>query len=169
MNPLRLFETENVESIKLGIQVVKTLNKENEFKIHFKRGFDDYCDIFENVFLIVVENNTAPYVIDSLLRNNMDLTKITANNTSVLIKYYPQFIDRIDLTELENHHIRWLLKYRPEFIDRLDISKMNGDDISWLLQSQPQLIDRLELEKMNGEDFCLLIKYQPQLVSYFNI
>ena len=48
MNVFTLFETEDVESIKLAIQVVKTLNKEKEFKTYFNVSIGSYEKVFDN-------------------------------------------------------------------------------------------------------------------------
>lgn len=56
MNPFRLFETKNIEDIKLGLQVVKTLGLQREFREYFKKSranitFEDYSENFDRFYI----------------------------------------------------------------------------------------------------------------------
>ena len=46
MNVFSLFESKDIESIKLGIEVIKTLNKEKEFEDNFEISFHNLTKTF---------------------------------------------------------------------------------------------------------------------------
>ena len=47
MNIFSLFETKDVESVKLGIEVIKTLNKQKEFEDYFEIPFHNLTKTFQ--------------------------------------------------------------------------------------------------------------------------
>lgn len=99
MNVFNLFKTNNVSSIKLGIQIIKTLGLEREFGESFNREFVDYQDVFNNVFL--THRKTPSYYniniaweyhncFIRLYNSNMDLSSLSKWNIELMIIVTPQ-------------------------------------------------------------------------------
>lgn len=55
MNIFKLFDSNDINSIKLGVQVIKTLGLQNEFEKYFKNSFEEYLFILTDFKLN--ENN----------------------------------------------------------------------------------------------------------------
>lgn len=49
MDVFKLFKTKDIEDIKLGIQVIKSLGLETEFKDKIGLSFEIYSNILENI------------------------------------------------------------------------------------------------------------------------
>ena len=117
MNIFSLFEMEDAESIKLGIQVIKTLNKETAFEKHFNIHFEKYCDVFENVFLLInIEADFFGDIIYNLLVSNMDLSRLSNDNVSWVICYYPILMNRFDMSLFTSEQITRVINYQPQLV-----------------------------------------------------
>ena len=55
MNIFTLFESKDIESVKLGIEVIKTLNKEKEFEDKMGISFERYENLFIGFILPKLE------------------------------------------------------------------------------------------------------------------
>lgn len=138
MNPFSLFESKNIENIKLGLQVVKSLNLQKEFELYFKRPFIEYEDIFNNLILVISKDVNSAYVLSVILDNNLDLLA-NKNIIGIIIANYPEFIDYFDVYNLEHNITYQLLKIHPNLINKLNISKLDEHRIAYLIKQYPQL------------------------------
>ena len=139
MNAFNLIKTQNIESIKLGLEVIKTLNKEKDFKKHFKTSFQAYFDIFNEFVLQYTENKPFEYkmVVKSLLANHMQIKNI--DNISFIIGTNPILIEYFDLTKLEGQHILYLLLLHPHLVNRLQVHRLIPNEINFLTKRHPEL------------------------------
>lgn len=168
MNVFNLFETKNIENIKLGVQIIKTLGYQKDFEVFFKRSFIGYDDVFTNIVLVMNEDVELIEETSIIVDNNFNISELSGFNITWIVSSQPQLINRFDLAKLDGDNISWILQSQPQLIDKFDLSKLGKGNISYLLQSQPQLIDKCDLSKLSKGNISLLIKYQAQLASYFN-
>lgn len=193
MNVFNLFETRDVESIKLGIQLVKTLDCHKPFEEYFKITLNEYEQVFNTLFWTEYQRHGwESYLTDRLYHNNMnfgvlsgdeifrtlldypqfvdifDLTKLGVTGISCLLEHQPQLIDYLDVSKLDDNQIYRPLNKHPQLIDKLNLTKLSGDNIFRFLCTQPQFIDRFDLTKLTKNDIHRLVLYQPQLKPYFD-
>ena len=147
MNIFSLFESKDIESVKLGIEVIKTLNKEKEFEDKMGISFEKYEDIFNNILLVVNKKDETKAFVDVLFYRKFDLSKISKFWIEIVIMNYPELINYFDLTKLESSEIYGILLRQPHLINNLDLTKLNNLEITSLLCFQPHLKHYL---KKNG-------------------
>lgn len=90
MNVFTLFESKDIESIKLGIQLVKTLGKEKEFENYFKKPLDKYEEVFNGLVLSIFNISDCSTILDDLLGNNLDISKLDAYEVHCCSRKYPK-------------------------------------------------------------------------------
>lgn len=150
MNVFTLFETKNVEDIKLALKVVKSLNLEKEFEDYFDVPFSKYENNFNNVYLVISTNPHLNGISLNILRFGMGLTSTYSDDIITILYYHPQLIDYLDVSILSGYGICELLKYHPQLIDKFDKQSFN---------------DKKVFKYSAIKD---LLTKQPQLASYFN-
>lgn len=144
MNVFSLFETKNIEDIKLGIQVVKSLNKQKEFETKMGIAFEKYEDVFNNVILVVKQDYQNKNFCKHILNNKLDLSK-----THIV-------------------WIAWVLSYYPEFVNYFNLYNLKDNDVFRLLLEHPQLLHNLDLSRLTDCAISNLVYCHPKLASYFN-
>lgn len=95
MNVFALFENQNIEDIKLGIRVVKTLGLEKEFEEKIKTSFIEYEDVFNNFAVPLSKAHDSivlgcSYVLYCLLFYNLDMGKLGGYEISLLSENHPK-------------------------------------------------------------------------------
>lgn len=138
MNVFELFKRGDNESIKLAIEVVKTLNYSKEFSEYFKIDLWIYEDVFKSVYSDI-DYDTSNYFAHRLFVWGFETTKLASNHISWILKKYPQLINVFDLHKLDSWNILHLLKVQPQFIDKVKLDKMEEEDVELLLKHQPHL------------------------------
>lgn len=139
MNPFKLFENKNINDIKLGLKVIKSLGLQSEFKNYFKVCFYDYECIFLDVVLVISKNRAIEYIIPRILELKCDLKQLGGVDVVYILFDYPEFVNLVDVEKISPYDSCLVLKQRPELADFFDFNKFNYSDAYWLLQRQPQL------------------------------
>lgn len=141
MNPFDLFETRSVENIKLGLQVIKSLNLQKEFKTKMKISFEEYEDVFNTIVLVLSKTDgyAIRHVMGKLFSFNLDLSKLDSSMCGFIIKKIPETYKYFNLYSLNSYEIILILERQPQLIDKFNLSLLEEDDIRGLLQIQPQL------------------------------
>ena len=108
MNVFRLFESENIESIKLGLEVIKTLNKEKEFEDNFGFPFHNLTKTIQFFDKYKIKNEisilnkkitiTGYLSLNGLKTVDKDFLKRTAINGSLWLNGL-QIVDKDFLKE----------------------------------------------------------------------
>lgn len=144
MNPFNLFENKNVENIKLGLQVVKSLGLQKEFENYFNRSFEDYQTAFNNVFLIIIKDIELKYI-------------------------YERFVDEdMLLSSIKGYSLAKIFKRQPQTMNYFNFSLFKAADISSILQLNPHLIDKFDFTNMEKYEINHIKICNPKLASYFN-
>lgn len=165
MNPFSLFENKNIEDIKLGLKVIKSLSLEKEFEEHFEISYRKYNDVFNNIFLVINKSPKLEHIGNWIIENNLNLSKLSGYGICDLLRYHPQLLNRFDLTKLNEFSIALLLEKQPQLVDKFELK--SGVYISMLLQKRPELINNLDLTNLRETEIFGLLKKQPQLKPYF--
>lgn len=168
MNVLYLFETKNIEDIKLGLQLVKTLHLENEFTTYFKRSFIKYEDIFNNVVLLLEKETEFKFYFDSIIDKNLKINKLYYYNIPALIDKFPFLINYFDLSKMSKEAVSFLVYKKPGNMLKFDLSKIT---IKQLMQIgnhyAPKLIKKLKLEFLGKSDIYWVLQTQPKIRKLF--
>lgn len=115
MNAFRLFENDNVEDVKLGLNVIKSLGLQKEFEEKMGISFDNYEDIFNNLVLVLNQDKYMENSVRGLLQIKLNLSNVN--------RY---FIEEVLITH-------------PQLISYFNVSKLNYSNIITILSSQQQL------------------------------
>ena len=138
MNVFTLFENNNVEDIKLGLQVIKCLGAEKEFKEKMEVTFGKYENLFNSIVLRGYKNVICEDWLD-ILEVNFDLTKLNDNTICYFIYTYPDLIDYFDFHRLDENLIIYIIKTQPQLFGRFDINKLSKTKLSLLFNIYPDL------------------------------
>ena len=87
------------------------------------------------------EDANLNIILDKLLKNNLDLSKLNQNDIKLILEHIPQLVDRFDLSKLSEFYVSMLLRVQP----------------------QPQLVDKLD-----EYEIADLVKAQTKLKSFFD-
>ena len=142
MNIFSLFESKDVESIKLGLEVIRTLGLEKEFEDHFEITHQEYNNIF-NGFIIPLMDIKIECLITKIIKLNL----------------------RID--DLDSYDKVKILIFMPKLYKYFDLNKINADYIYLILLEKPELIKFLPYKKLTVQKIITLLKIRPELMKYF--
>lgn len=151
MNIFNLFESKNMDNIKLGIQVVKTLGLEKEFEGYFGLTLNKYEEVFVNIIPLIL-NNWCFYISSS------------DDNISVVDEV---FMYNFDVNKLDSQSVISILIHNPELVGYFDLKKLNMSYAMPLLDVHPQFISYLDFNNLDKKIYNILITYIKNAKEYF--
>ena len=138
MNVFNLFESKNIENIKLGLEVVKTLDCQKEFGNYFKSSFEEYEKKY-NIFLDISESDYMEKISHILSSNGLNFKELYKSDIAWILQRFPQFVDILDIHKLDGFYTANIVHSQPELINKLNIMKCSDKDIYYVLTRHPQL------------------------------
>lgn len=115
MNIFNLFNSNDTNSIKLGIEVVKTLGYQYRFELCFDVGFEEYERVFNEIIIPLSKQPYTEYLIRNLLNNNLDLSTLKINDVILILINIPEQIEYLDISNISDTFLKnELLKIHPQ-------------------------------------------------------
>lgn len=191
MNVFSLFETKTLENIKLGIQVVKTLNLEKEFENKNEISFEIYCRTFDKLLkttwfsCLWIKTKVEMIIKNPILFHFVNYEEFDRNDIVNLSITYSTQLKHFDLDKLherdlvsviysqkldnEANSLHLLYKYSHKITHPCSIIDV--------LKICPELVEYLDIDLLTAWDCCYcngyydekpsLFEKQPSLLEYF--